>query len=720
MIRNLAAALAGAACIAAISTPASAETREYHIEAGNLKSALDLYARQSGRQIIYKSDEVKASTSPGVRGRLSPDAALQILLKGTGFTAVSDPSGAVAIVRAGQASNEQIPPDSVSDSETGQLLPAAGSAITVTGTRIRGVGSASAVTVTTRRSLEEAGISDLAQFTRVLPQNFTGGQNRGIAGGGEQGGQDNVNDSATLNLRGLGPDATLTLLDGHRLSYDAVDQGVDISAIPLNAVDRIEVVADGASALYGSDAVAGVVNIILRRDYEGLETTGRVGGSTSGGNFQQQLSLVGGHRWNSGGFMIALDENSATPITAADRDYTRGNDPSFFLTDRIRQQSGVLTAHQQLAPSLTFDLDGYLMKRKTRWQNPFSNTQDVSVYGNANDGGVLSWAVTPTLRADLGGWQASLSATDGVSRTTQRNDIHFPGTARIGHSVYQDYLKGVETTAEGPLFALPGGDARLAVGGGLRRIALHSRFDVSVNGGPWSTVENFTERRKTQFAYGEVSLPLASPDLQIPMLTRLTLTGAIRYEHWDQIASVTTPKFGVIYQPHPDVTLRGTWGKSFKIPTLIQVNELDEADLIPGIYFEPAPANGGPVLLVEGNVPDLKPERATTWSGTIEFSPHAVRGLQLRATYFNIDYRDRIAPPIHGSTTALNNPLYSDLVILNPTAAQVNAAIDATAVGLVNQTGEPFDPSAVGAIINAATRNTAANPRCRPQCRLPG
>lgn len=65
----------------------------------------------------------------------------------------------------------------------------------------------------------------MASVSRVIPQNFTGGQNPGVVGGGDQGGYSNVNNSTTLNLRGLGSDATLTLINGHRLPYDAVNQG---------------------------------------------------------------------------------------------------------------------------------------------------------------------------------------------------------------------------------------------------------------------------------------------------------------------------------------------------------------------------------------------------------------------------------------------------------------------------------------------------------------
>jgi outer membrane receptor protein involved in Fe transport len=562
------------------------------------------------------------------------------------------------------------------------------------------------VTVTTRRNLEEAGISDLAGFTAILPQNYTGGQNRGIAGDGEQGGQSNLNNSATLNLRGLGPDATLTLLNGHRLSYDALDQGIDISAIPLGAVDRIEVVADGASALYGSDAVGGVANILLRRDYDGLETTARLGGSTGGGNAQREYSLVGGDRWSTGGFMVALDRSSATPIYAGQRDYTRDLDPSLTLTDGNRQSSGVLALHQQIAAGLSLELDGSATNRHSLLQSPFSATADVHVSGLVLRSHVSSYALAPTLRADLGSWQASLAATDADSRTLLDTNNYYSSVPRHADLLYEDKLRGLEVTAEGPLFTLPGGDARLAIGGGLRKISLHDRY-LLLSGGQRQVTQDFTDSRSVQFAYGELSLPLVRPDLDISFIRSLTLSAALRFEHWNAIASVTTPKIGLIYQPDRDLTVRATWGQAFKIPTLLQVHEIEEGDLVPGFYFNPPPQPAGStVLLLSGSTPNLKPEHATTWSGTFELRPSRVPGLDLQATYFHIDYRDRIAEPLTSVVSALYNPLYSDFIIYNPTAEQVNALIATLPGGLSNQTGGPFDPSGVGAIIDGSTRNT--------------
>jgi outer membrane receptor protein involved in Fe transport len=694
-----AALLATSACAlnASIAARAQAQaegTIDYDLPAQDLGDSLLAIARLSGREVLFAPEAVRGRKAPAIKGRLSFDAAVRSALAGTPLNLE---------YRAGAALIRQRPTSSAAAREN---EAAAAPAITVTGTRIRGAGSASPVHVTTRHDLEQAGINDLADFTRILPQNYAGGQNRGIAGSGEQGGQSNLDDSSDLNLRGLGPDATLTLLNGHRFSYDGISHGVDISSIPVSAVERIEVIADGASALYGSDAVGGVANIILRRDYEGLETTARAGGSTDGGDVQQQYSLVSGHRWVTGGVMLALDHEYQTPITARQRDYTRGDDPSLYLTDRIKQTSAVLTGHQQLGAGLSLDLDGTLMDRSSFLQDPFTTTADVHVNGLVSHMTTRSYSLTPTLRKDLGPWQASLSATLADSQAGSENDNYSSGVLRLGHQLYEDNLKGVEAGAEGPLLRLPGGDARLALGGGLRAIWLHGR-DRTLSGAQFITTKDFRERRQTQFAYGEVSLPLVGPDQHLPLVDRLTLSGALRYEHWNGIASETTPKLGALYQPVRGITFRATWGKSFKIPTLFQVNEIQQAILLPGFIFSPPPQPAGaPVLFLAGGAPNLRPERATTWSGTLEAKPRIIPGLDLQATYFHIDYRDRLATPFTSVVSALFNPLYDDFITYNPSASAVNALIATIPGGLINETGAPFNPAGVGAIVDASLRNS--------------
>lgn len=111
---------------------------------------------------------------------------------------------------------------------------AKGQTIVVTGSRIRGAVAASDVTTLPRDAIVSAGQVDLGEATRALPQNFGGGQNPGV-GTGAGFVNANVNSASNVNLRGLGADATLTLLNSHRLPYDSAFGGVDISAIPPNA-----------------------------------------------------------------------------------------------------------------------------------------------------------------------------------------------------------------------------------------------------------------------------------------------------------------------------------------------------------------------------------------------------------------------------------------------------------------------------------------------------
>src|SRR5690606_10681175 len=92
---------------------------------------------------------------------------------------------------------------------------------------------------------------------------------------GQSGGSGNIVWGNSVNLRGIGPYATLVLVDGHRVNSNA--RSIDPSVLPSLALERVEVVADGASAVYGSDAIAGVVNLIMRREVDGAEVIARRG-----------------------------------------------------------------------------------------------------------------------------------------------------------------------------------------------------------------------------------------------------------------------------------------------------------------------------------------------------------------------------------------------------------------------------------------------------------
>lgn len=696
-IRLRAAWLAGMAVNLGLGVPVAcgqvAPTAAFQLPAQDMATTLRAIARQGGREILFADEVVRGRHAPAIRGRLTAEQAVRAATAGSDLV-VEDRAGALMVLASPQASQE-----STSDRAE----------ITVTGTRIRGAQGPSPVIVTTRRDLEQQGIPDLSAFSRVIPQNYTGGQNPGVAGGGEQGGQNNINNATTLNLRGLGPDATLTLINGHRLPYDALNQGVDIGTVPLAAIERIEIIADGASALYGSDAVGGVANILLRREFDGLQTSARYGGATQGGAEQQQYSAVGGGRWNTGGIMLALEHSRTEPIFADQRSYSRQLVAEQMLGTRTRQTSGVLAGHQQLTPDATLEIDAQYTNRASEKANAFFVTSGLTTNGQINYPTVRAYAITPSLHVALGRWETALEMTRGRSRTHSNTRRFTSGRETAATILYQNWLTNLEASAEGPLFALPGGDARLALGGGARWFSLDAKT-MSSSTGVWRTTRDVTEKRRSVFGYGELSLPLVSARNASSLLEELRLSAAVRYESYRGIDRVATPKLGLVYAPIPDLRVKLNWGKSFKIPTLDQVSRAREGILLLGTRFvqpsTPLPA-GATVFLLGGGNPDLDAERATNRTAAIELRPGFAEGLRIEASYFNIDYRGRIAAPITNTLAVLADPLAVDFVDRSPSQAQLLDYIATLPLGLSNQTGRPFDPASVAAIVDGSLRNTA-------------
>lgn len=202
--------------------------------------------------------------------------------------------------------------------------------IVVTGTNIRGaevIGSA--VQSLTAEDLAKTGKATIAELMRELPVNFAGGAAKSD---GNRGGQDtssggsNMTGGSGVNLRGLGALSTLVLVNGRRVAVSGqFGDYVDISNIPVAAIERIEILQDGASAVYGSDAVGGVVNIILKRKVDGLHAVGRIGTATEGGGFEYQGSLVWGTGWDSGNVVLGYEYNKQENVLASQRNFNGGD-----------------------------------------------------------------------------------------------------------------------------------------------------------------------------------------------------------------------------------------------------------------------------------------------------------------------------------------------------------------------------------------------------------
>ncbi len=197
--------------------------------------------------------------------------------------------------------------------------------IEVTGSRLKGVDmeGANPVILIDREDLEKRGYDNVAEFLKDLPQTSSAGT-FSEAGGIASGTRGQPAGSAGVSLRGLGSSSTLVLVNGRRVALDSFTNGfdsfVDINSIPMSAVDRVEVLTDGASSVYGSDAIAGVINFILRKDFEGNEVSLMYGDDTADGDFSRyNLNYVGGFATDKSNTTVVVDYYGRNALMNSDR-----------------------------------------------------------------------------------------------------------------------------------------------------------------------------------------------------------------------------------------------------------------------------------------------------------------------------------------------------------------------------------------------------------------
>ncbi|QTH63504.1 TonB-dependent receptor [Psychrosphaera ytuae] len=200
--------------------------------------------------------------------------------------------------------------------------------IKVTGSRIKGVDieGTQPLTVIDSEAIERSGANTIHELLRNLSQ-LKGGN--GTFSTSESGGTSNSTPAgqAAASLRGMGPASTLTLVNGRRVAPSAFAAGtenfVDVNSIPLAAIEKIEVLATGSSAIYGADAVAGVINYILKEDYEGAEINVSFADSVDDHDeSKKQLNVIYGTKVGDGQLTVFADYYDRNAFKATDRDYT--------------------------------------------------------------------------------------------------------------------------------------------------------------------------------------------------------------------------------------------------------------------------------------------------------------------------------------------------------------------------------------------------------------
>lgn len=670
--------------------------------------------------------------------------------------------------------------------------------VVVTGTSIRGVSTpGSPVIAMDREQMESTGLATTSDFARALPQVINLGADESRLAGAQDGAA-NTTRVAGINLRGIGNEATLLLINGRRLAPAGVIKSLyDPNVIPASAIERMEVVVDGASAIYGSDAVAGVVNIITRKNFSGAETTLRYG--TADGTDQKIASQNFGYTWDSGSVFAAYEHYERDSLAGVDRDFStadrrarggsdarstlaapgniisgttryplpntngvgvpgaslvagpanRFDDGSFpdllpnqkrdsFFLD-ARQEFGSFTAWYQgwlskrdfderVSPAsgqlrvpntnpwytsppalatqtfvnveyrfLAEDSDPRLIGHEDAHQNAVGLIYDIGAnwqlegYGNwsKNEGYQRRGAITngAALTAALGSSNPASAfnpfgnGTFNVANNPALVDLIIANRDTYGTSTTADYA----VKADGPLFAIPGGDIRLAAGAEYHENEFRQTLNATnvLASGAVSTKNVLNERDNTSF-YAEAFIPIVGSANAIPGIASLNVSLAVRYEDYSDFGETTDPKYALTYNPIDSLTLRATYGTSFRAPSLVDTSEQIHNIFIQNLTDPAGPGGVTRGIFHNGGRSTLQPEDAKTWSAGIDWRPTgALSGLLTSATYYEVDYTNRIDVV---PNTALTNPVvYAPYIVKRPPASDVagTAAFNALAASLL-------------------------------------
>jgi iron complex outermembrane receptor protein len=660
--------------------------------------------------------------------------------------------------------------------------------IVVTGTSLRKVAPAGAQTITvTPAQIAATGATSTDQLLANIPQLASFATTPSVNVGGIQ---QTVNPTNIRNLpQGFGGGSpTLVLLDGHRMVGAGVQQSYpDPDVIPPALIERVEVVTDGGSAIYGADAIGGVINFITKDKFDGIEIGGR---QAFGDNFRKtDINVTVGKSWDSGSFYVGYNYSGHNGIYGHDRDYVKGINyatglpgslncsPANVTTgsgatlatyavvggnslqlgnanrcDQVRsaqfypreiRHSVMAGFRQELGDRVTLELKGYFSQRNNRQdQGPLTGsgsvtsanpnyistgggstaTQTVSFnYGPVGGDALVttslrSWGITPTITWKIGSdWQLRAFYNYGESRTEasypQQNSAVLAADIAAGtinpyniaasnpaalaqvlnydlYGLGKDRLSNARAVFDGPLFSLPGGQVRIAVGGEFS----HENYKGITGTNTYQNVVRLplnAGSRDVKSGFAEVNVPLISPDNNFPLIYSANIAAAVRYDHYSDFGGNWAPNVGISMKPVSWIQLRARWNKAFQAPSLATLAQATSpvVSTYPNVIllFDPFmvnpnfPNNGGAVSYATGTVTPLKPQRARDYNLGFDINPPILPGLGVHFTYWNINYTDQISPPPFGiSNTFWTVPAFQNLVLNNPTIAQLTTFLQGT------------------------------------------
>ncbi len=651
--------------------------------------------------------------------------------------------------------------------------------IVVTGSSIRGVAPVgSALIGIDRATITQTAPANTKELMATIPQLGNFGVNA------EQSTPDRHRTAGFQpNIHNLGIYATLTLFNGHRFAPvggEAVFP--DPSIIPVIAVQRVEVIADGASAVYGSDAVAGVVNFIYRKNVEGLEASATYGWNDT--RYQKRdFALIGGHSWDSGNIMAAYEfSDNKSPLNSqidflalggdqrsrGGRDLRGSNclqpnvtvngttyaypnwnvgrntcgllDQGTIVPDGERH-AVLVTGRQKLNDTVELWTEINYSKYSTRSfggqsslslivpnTNPYFqappgvtaseiqvvrsglglfpsrfSTQSSKVYGATfgadvdlgNDWrGVATFHASKTqdfnsdpeldlVNADIAARGTTLAtALNPFGQAADNNASVLAsidnGYRRINKSSQR--LRELQVKADGPVFTIPGGEIRAAVGADVRN---EQALQTQISGSAARKIIDVRDDnigRTVIAGFTEVNIPLFSEQNARPGLQRLTVSLSGRYDYYEKYGGQFNPKVGLVWEPIRNLALHGSYGTSFVAPNIgmttskfAYLGQRNDNGQFTDWKTGQMIARPFDVYNMGGGNPDLQPEEATTYSVGASFTPDQVPGLRMGVSYYNVEYRNTIYKASFNDV--ITNPAFEAYRTINPTAAQLAAAM---------------------------------------------
>jgi iron complex outermembrane recepter protein len=659
--KTLAIIVALIAFCAGHANAADAKSR-FDIPAEDLGKALRDLGIQANINISYDAEAVRHLQSPPLKGEFTVTDAISRILSGTHLRPVSISDTTIRIASDDTAT---VP---VTTSDAGQTPGL--EEIIVTGTNISNVENKTVPLLSfDRDAIDRSGFSNLADFITSLPQNFKGSNTQDGFLSGTGIGTNNVENSTAANLRGLGSSSTLTLLNGHRVAASAFGTGVDLSMIPLEAVERVDVLTDGSSAVYGSDAIGGVINIILRKDFNGQSTTTRLDTLGRGGGELKQFGQTVGRTWDTGGALAVFQFDDANAIRTDQRSFTSNVPQPTDIYPTSKRYSGVLSAHQTLGSSLEVFGDAVL-GHESGQRNDSTGFSDPQIQTITNH--------TDSNSADLGArWQPFGDwhlEGNGVYSQVDTNVSEIFTPVFPGYTNGTPFLRMLSTIKEGDLkldgslWSGGGASVKAAFGGSYRQEAFSSLYT-------YSGVDNPTSRH-VYAGFAEFYAPLITASNALPGIQKLELSAAVRDDHYSDFGSKLNPRVGLFYSPIQQIGLRASFSSSFRAPNPFEIAAATSpgfAIVEPGFAQPGDPAGNTPVLLFENQ--SIKPESSKNLTAGLDFTPASWPTTRFSLNYYRITYTDRL---IHSPVTAtiFDSPqVYGPLITQFPNDAAVAAFV---------------------------------------------